>query len=145
MAVMVGAAVTIPILGLLNQERDTEQRSRYEYMAVLAARDEMYQARMLVGLGTDPGQVQHTPRKLTGNPLDGLGNLFEGGKPAVSYPAEMDRVTVEVSIEAAAAGSRVRPARVTARWMDPAVAATSGKKTDVDIYFGVLRPPWLAP
>lgn len=145
MAVMVGAAVTIPILGLLNQERDTEQRSRYEYMAVLAARDEMYQARMLVGLGTDPGQVQHTPRKLTGNPLDGLGNLFEGGKPGVSYPAEMDRVSVELSIDAAAAGSRVRPARVTARWMDPAVAAGSSKKTDVDIYFGVLRPPWVAP
>ena len=148
LAVMVGAAVTIPILALLNQERDTEQRSRYEYLAVLAARDEMYQARMLVGLGTDPAQVSHAPRKLAGNALDGLGNLFEGGKPAATYPPEMERVTVEVAIDAAAAGSRLRPAKVTARWMDPAIANSpgqAGRKTDVEIYFGCLRPPWVAP
>lgn len=148
-AVMVGVAVTIPVLALLNQERDTEQRSRFEYLAVLAARDEMYQARMLVGLGTDPGQVAHTARKLTGNPLDGLGNLFEGGKPALTYPAEMERVTVELTIDGPSAGTpRVRPAKATARWMDPALAATpgqEGRKTDVELYFGVLRPPWVAP
>lgn len=146
-AVMVGAAVTIPILALLNQERDTEQRSRYEYLAVLAARDEMYQARMLVGLGTDPAQVAHAARKVTGNPVDGIGNLYEGAKPGSVYPAEMERVTVELTIDAAA-GSRVRPAKATARWMDPALAATpgqAGRKTDVEVYFGVLRPPWVTP
>ena len=147
-AVMVGAAVTIPILALLNQERDTEQRSRYEYLAVLATRDEMYQARMLVGLGTDPAQVAHAARKLTGNPVDGLGNLYEGAKPASTYPAEMERVTVELTIDAATAGSRVRAAKAKALWMDPALAATPGQagcKTDVEVYVGVLRPPWVAP
>src|SRR5439155_4950594 len=72
-AVMVAAAITIPVLTLVFQERDTEQRSRFEYLALLAARDEMYQARMLAGMGADLTRVTHGARPVKGNPLDGIG------------------------------------------------------------------------
>ena len=149
-AVMVAAAITIPILTLLFQERDTEQRSRFEYLALLAARDEMYQARMLIGMGADPKNVAHGLRQVKLNPLDAIGNtFFEGTLPATKYPAEMERVQVEVSIDGSAAGTpHVHPARVHATWLDPDAAKASGqagRKSDVELQFGVLTPPWGAP
>jgi hypothetical protein len=129
-AVMVAAAIAIPCLTLLFQERDTEQRSRFEYEALLAARDAMYEARMLIGIGAQPASAARTPaRPLTGNPLA--------------------RVTVEITIDGPSATvPRLRPAKVLARWLDPAVASSAGqagRKSAVELHFGVLRPPWVAP
>lgn len=150
-AVMVAAAIAIPCLTLLFQERDTEQRSRYEYEALLAARDAMYEARMLIGIGAQPASAARTPaRPLTGNPLATLGTALEGGTGDVpAYGPEQARVTVEVTIDAASASvPRLRPAKVVARWLDPGVASSpgqAGRKSAVELHFGVLRPPWVAP
>jgi len=149
-AVMVAGAITIPILTLLFQERDTEQRSRFEYLALLAARDEMYQARMLIGMGADPRNVAHAPRQVKGNPMDAVGTTyFEGTPPATKYPDDMQRVQVEVGIDSPSAGTpHVHPARVHATWLDPDAAKATGqagRKSDVEIQFGVLTPPWGAP
>lgn len=150
-AVMVAAAIAIPCLTLLFQERDTEQRSRWEYEALLAARDAMYEARMLIGIGAQPPAAERKPaKKLTGNPLATLGTVLEGGTGDVpAYDAEQARITVEVSIDGPSATvPRLRPATVVARWLDPAVASSpgqAGRKSAVELHFGVLRPPWVAP
>lgn len=149
-AVMIGAAVTVPVLALLFQERDTEQRSRFEYLALLIARDEMYQARMLVGMGADPQQVAHTPRKLSGNPLASIGGtFFDGTPPGPVYPDEMLRIASELVIDGPSQGTpHLHPAHVKVTWLDPDLAKSSanvGRKTDLELHFGVLTPPGGTP
>lgn len=142
-AVMVAAALGIPMLTLLFQGRDTEQRSRFEYMASLASRDEMYQARVLVACGVDPNQVAHDFRALEGDPLEDLGSVFAGSKPDVQYHASQKRVQTRVEIRGRGPGSqRIHLGKVTAKWLDDAQAAKDERKTTVEMTFGVLRPPW---
>ncbi len=148
-AVMVCAAITVPMLGLLFQERDTEQRSRFEYVALLAARDEMYQAKFLVGIGAQPASVAHADaRPLKGSPMQGIpGTVFTdpGGLP--DYSADQERVKLVTEIDAAPADvPRLHAARTTAAWLDPELAkipSQQGRKTTVELQFGVLRPPWV--
>jgi hypothetical protein len=144
-AVMVAAAIGIPCLQLLFAERDTEQRSRYEYVALLAARDEMYQARMLAALGATPESLAHDFRALEGNPLDGLGQAFIGNKTCSPYYPEQKRISTSLNVDPPLAGNtpRIQLATLTARWLDPSqdpAARGGSQKTTVDVVFGVLKP-----
>lgn len=145
-AVMVVAAVGIPLMTLLFAERDTEQRSRYEYAALLATRDEMYQTRMLVAIGAVPESIAHDFRPLAGSPLDSLGPAFIGAKGGPVYNAEQARVATQLTINPPAPGptQRLQIANLAARWVDPQANATrpgGARKSSVDTVFGVLRPP----
>jgi hypothetical protein len=151
-AVMVAAAIAIPCLTLLFQERDTEQRARYEYEALLAARDAMYEARALIAIGATPASAEkkNPAKPLVQNPLTLLGTALEGGTGDVpNYEDEQKRFTVEVTIgNPSASVPRIRPAKVVARWLDPNVANSAGqagRKSSVVLEFGVLRPPSVAP
>lgn len=143
-AVLVAAVLAIPTLGLLFQSRDAEQRSRYEYLAVLAARDEMYQSRVLAALGRTPDQIGHDFKPLTGNILEGLAPVFASAPPQIAFHADQERVEVSLAFEGAnPAARRLRVGKLRARWMS--AAATSGpnaksRRTSMDLVFGVVLP-----
>src|SRR5688572_30428397 len=57
--VAIFASIAIPILSMLYKSREAEQVSRFQYLALIAARDEMYRARFLIGAGAQPNTVAH--------------------------------------------------------------------------------------
>lgn len=141
-AVMVAATIGIPLLTLLFQERDSEQRARFEYLAILAARDAAYEARALVACGVPPASVAHGFKALEGNPLDVLKDVFQDDRSSTTYSPEQKRVTLEVKIEApTTAGSRAQLGTVTTRWVDPELAKLEKRRTTLEFSFGVLKPP----
>ena len=144
-AVLVGAAITIPTLGLLFQSRDAEQRSRFEYLALLAARDEMYQSRVLVALGRKTTEVAHAPKVLAGNSLDALTPVFAGPPPIIDYHDDQSRVATGVEFDDTInQAKRLRVGTITSRWMDPTAAsgaANRARRTQMEIVFGVVLPP----
>jgi hypothetical protein len=148
-AVMVCAAIAIPMLTLMQQERDTEQRSRFEYVALLAARDAAFAARALVAAGRMSPDAIGTALDgpLAGHPLDKLGDKFVGTKPGRGYYAEQQRIRIGVQVqpELAGASKRLRLATVSARWMDPAAIIGNNpakeKRTVIELVAGILKPP----
>jgi len=140
-AVMVAATIGIPLLTLVFQERDTEQRSRFEYLALLAARDAAYQARALVACGQTPDSVKRDSAALTGNPLDELKAVWTDAPKLTEYSADQKRVTIEVKIDAAAAGTRMQVGTVNAGWVDPELAKSEKRRTSLSLVFPVVRPP----
>lgn len=144
-AALVAAVLAIPTLGLLFQSRDAEQRSRFEYLALLAARDEMYQSRVLVALGRKPEEVAHGFRSLTGSALEQLAPVFAGTPEKIDYLSEQERVATSITFEAAnPVARRLRVGTLVARWMDPAAVGGPGSKsrrTQMELVFGVVAPP----
>ena len=144
-AVMVAATIGIPLLSLVFQERDTEQRSRFEYLALLAARDAAYQARALVACGQAPDSVKRDPpAALEKNPLLEVKALFPNNDPPAltEYSADQKRVTVQLLLDpAASATARTRVGTVTAAWVDPELAKQSQRRTSLSLVFGLVRPP----
>jgi hypothetical protein len=140
-AVLVAGVLAIPTLGLMFQSRDAEQRSRYEYLAVLAARDEMYQSRVLAALGRTPDQIRHGFNPLTGSILE---TLFASPPPAIAFHADQERVEVALEFEAAnPAAKRLRVGKLRARWMSEAVTSgpnAKSRRTSMDLVFGVVLP-----
>jgi hypothetical protein len=143
-AALVVAAVAIPLLTLLFQERDTEQRSRFEYLAILAARDEMYESRMALAAGALPDALAHDWKPLTGNVLERLAGAAPGLTIDASYSPEQARVATQLKLEPAGS-SRLRVATLDARWMDPQAAAGSEpgreRPSSLQLVFGLLPPP----
>ena len=144
-AALVAAAVAIPMLTLLFQERDTEQRSRFEYLAVLAARDEMYESRMAVLAGGDYASLKHAWVPLTKGPLERLKDAAPGVTIDAKYHPDQARVATQLDIDGAATG-RLRAVTIGARWSDPQTSApVPGKKerpTSFQLISSVLLPPW---
>ncbi len=143
-ATLVAAAVIVPLLTLLFQERDTEQRSRFEYAALLAARDEICECRMALAAGARPESLAHDWRPLTGNPFERLSDASPGLAVDVTYAAEQARVATRVTLEPGA-GGRLRLATVTARWLDPETQRTPGgreRPTSLKLVFGLFAPGW---
>src|SRR5438132_1324541 len=65
-AAVAASLLSVLLLVLLFQERDTETRARLEYVTLLAARDEMYEARILTAAGAKPESLDHPFRHLGG-------------------------------------------------------------------------------
>lgn len=140
-AVMVAATIGIPLLTLLFQERDSEQRSRYEYLALLAARDAAFTARALVACGQPLASASHGPEPLASGALESLKDVMKE-RTCTSYSDEQKRITVEVKIDNPAnAAARVAVGTVTARWVDPELAKSQNRRSSMDLTFGVNRPP----
>lgn len=141
-AVMVAATIGIPLLTLLFQERDSEQRSRFEYLGILAARDAAYSARALVACGEKTDTLNQGAKPLEGNPLEAVKAIFPGDKTCTTYSPEQKRVTLEVKMEAAAStAARAQWGTVTARWVDSELAKAEKRRTSFELVFGVNRPP----
>lgn len=139
-AVMVAASIGIPLLTLLFQERDSEQRSRFEYLAILGARDAAYTARALVACGQTPDSVKHGFTALEGNPLESVKAVFPGDRTCTTYAPEQKRVSIEVKIEPPLTpGSRAQMGTVGARWVDPELAKDAKRRTSIELVFGVLK------
>ncbi|MBI4868900.1 MAG: hypothetical protein HY816_18325 [Candidatus Wallbacteria bacterium] len=147
-AALVAAAVAVPLLTLLFQERDTEQRSRFEYLAVLAARDEMYESRMAVACGAAADSIGHAWRPLTGNVMERLKDAAPDLSVPATYSADQRRVSTKLDLETGA-NPRLRVGTLQARWVDPAAGQPSGDKKErpssLQLVFGVLIPPWVPP
>lgn len=140
-AVMVAATIGIPLLTLLFQERDSEQRSRFEYLAILAARDAAYTARARVAAGQPLADVNQAAAALTGDPCASLPTR-NGPIQTTAYSADQKRITVEVKLDnPATPTARVVSGVVTARWVDPEVAKSEKRRTSLELVFGVNRPP----
>jgi type II secretory pathway pseudopilin PulG len=140
-AVMVAAAVGIPLLTLLMQERDTEQRSRFEYLALIAARDEAYESRLMVACG-EAANVKHGVTKLENSPLRRLATLFEGGAPnTCDYGPDQLRVTLETALDDPPPGSRLQIGTVTARWVDTELEKKDKRRASLTLQFGAMKPP----
>lgn len=141
-AVMVAATVGIPLLTLLMQERDTEQRSRFEYLALIAARDAAFEARALAACGK-VGAAAHDFEALKGSPLKRLAPLFADGKgpTTTEYSSDQARVSLEVKLEAAPTGGQPQLGTVTARWIDPDLAAKDRRRSTLSLTFGMMKPP----
>lgn len=141
-AVMVAATIGIPLLTLLFQERDSEQRSRFEYLAILAARDAAYTARALVACGQTPNSAKQDFKALDGNPLESVKAVFPGDRTCTTYAPEQKRVSIEVKIDPPLnASSRVHLSTVNARWVDPELARDTKRRTSFELVFGVVKPP----
>lgn len=142
-AMLIAAVVGVPMLSLLFQGRDTEQRSRFELLAVLAARDDMYQSRLLVACGAAPASVAKTPQPLDGNPCQGLQPIFRGTLPDVRYYEIQKRVVASVTMKGPVNGAspRIHLAEAEARWNEVNGVARDGRKASVVLPFGVLVPP----
>jgi type II secretory pathway pseudopilin PulG len=145
-AVMVAATVGLPLLTLLMQERDTEQRSRFEYLAILAARDAAYTARALVACGAKQNEVMHGMEALTKNPpdkgpFDRLKPVFVGNTPDVKYGPDQSRISTEVKGDFPTPAAPVSVGVVSARWVDPDLAAAQKRRTQLDLVFGMSKPP----
>lgn len=139
-AVMVAATIGIPLLTLLFQERDSEQRSRFEYLAILAARDAAYTARALVASRKTLQEVNQAPTALTGHPLAAFN--FNPSDIPTEYSADQKRITVEVKLDnPATPDARVVTGVVIARWVDPELAKSEKRRTSVEFSFGLTRPP----
>lgn len=146
-AVMVAATVGLPLITLLMQERDTEQRSRFEYLAILAARDEAYQARALVACGK-PDKVAHGMQPLTKPPFSttaftALEPIFIGTPPAgvAKYSPDQARISTAVTADLPTAANPVSVGVIKARWVDPDLAAAQKRRTTLDLVFGMMKPP----
>ncbi|MBI3893494.1 MAG: hypothetical protein HY303_18405 [Candidatus Wallbacteria bacterium] len=146
-AALVAAAVAVPLLTLLFQERDSEQRSRFEYLAILAARDEMYESRMAVACGAPPDKVAHPWRPLKGNVMERLKDAAPDLALDVSYHPDQARVATQAVMDAAGANPRLRSVTLDARWIDPTTGPPSPDKRErpssLQLIFGVLVPPWV--
>lgn len=140
-AVMVAATIGIPLLTLLFQERDSEQRSRFEYLAILAARDAAYTARARVAAGQPLADVNQAATALTGDPCASLPTKT-GPIQTTPYSADQKRITIEVKLDnPATPTARVVSGVVTARWVDPELAKSEKRRTSLELVFGVNRPP----
>ena len=143
-AVMVAATIGIPLLVLLFQERDSEQRSRFEYLAIVAARDAAYQARAVVACGQGVDKAKRDNKALEKNPLEELKEVFLNKNPPTltEYSADQKRVTVEVKFDPPLnPTTRAQLGTVSARWVDPELAKQDKRRTSFELTFGVLRPP----
>jgi prepilin-type N-terminal cleavage/methylation domain-containing protein len=142
-AVMVAASIGIPLLTLMFQERDSEQRSRFEYIALIAARDAAYEARTLVACGVKPEDVKLANAALDGNPLAAFvdKNKYVGNPPDVKYPPEQKRIVRDLAIDTADAAARVFLGKVTARWLDAELAKQDKRRSSLELVFGVAKPP----
>lgn len=139
MAALIAALLSIPILALLFQERDTGQRSRFEYGAILAARDEMYETRLLIAAGAVPDELEHGWLPIDGSALDRLAPLVPASDPGYGYHLEQHRIETQLTLEPRS--GTVRVARVLARWLDP--TASSQEKANravVSLVFGFPEP-----
>lgn len=149
-AALVAAALSVPLLSLAFQERESVQVSRFQYAAVLAARDEMYAVRFAVAAGADPATLQHAWRPLEGDPFTPLAPMATDLGVDVSYPAEQGRIETQLSIEAAPGappgselGRRLRLGTLIARWREPAAGGVAERPAAVRVVFGVMSPPWV--
>lgn len=142
-AVMVAATIGIPMLTLMFQERDSEQRSRFEYLALLAARDAAYEARTLVACGVKPEDAKLANAALEGNPLAVFvdKSKFVGTPPDVKYPPEQKRIVRDLAIDTTDAAARVFVGKVVTRWVDPELAKQEKRRTTLELVFGVAKPP----
>lgn len=137
----VAALLAVPLLALMWQERDTAQRARFEYLAVIAAREEMYEARLLAALGASPGEIAHEDwQPLEGDVLARLANATDGPRPLAAYRPDQSRI--ETRLEIAHGSGRLRNATLQVRWSDPQSAAGSQKRpSGFLLTFGLLLPP----
>lgn len=154
-AALVGGAIAVPLLTLLFQERASVQYSRFRHAAVLAARDEAYEARFAVAAGVDPDSLEHDWQPLVGSPLERLGDRVSGGGlPDAVYAREQQRLQTRLEIltrtvpdSGDPVQERLQLAAVSVRWDEPEVAAEEGpaKKTrrpgSIRLVFGWLLPP----
>lgn len=143
---LIVAAMAIPLLTLLFQERDTEQRSRLEYWAILAARDEVYESRMAVAAGAKPDTLSHDWRPLKDNVLERIKGAAPGVTVDANYHPDQARIATKLTVDQGP--GRLRTATLVARWVDPPTGggtAPSGAKerpTTFQLVFGLLLPPW---
>ncbi len=139
---LIVAAFAIPLMSLLFQERETEQLSRYQYVALVAARDEMYQSRMAVAAGATADSIAHGFEELTGSPLGRIEPMAPGVTLPVTYHKEQSRIETQLVLEPDT-GGRIRLATVEARWIDPANQGngSGGRPSSLKIVFGLLTPP----
>lgn len=142
------AVIAIPILSALNTSREAEQVSRYQYLALLHARDEMYRSRFLIGVGAKFDSIKKNANSpVQGGVMDDLGTTFsaDGANALPSYTEEQKRISLEVKYVdgVTAASQRQKLAQVTARWLnDPDGTTNPGERpTTVNLVFGVLKPP----
>lgn len=140
MASFAAALLSVPLLVLMFQERDTGQRSRFEYLALLAAREEMYDARFLAACGATPKPLlEHSWRPQRGGLLARLGPAAASVKSGLEYRPLQSRIETSLSLESGT--GRLRRATVLARWEDPDTKRAGDTRPDtVRLVIGLLWP-----
>ncbi len=143
-AAFVAAAIAVPLVALLSQQRDAGQRSRYEYLALLAARDAAYESRFLAAAGLDPAKLEQDWTGLKGSVYARLGETASGLRAKFEYPPEHTRIQTHVAW--LSSQGRQHLGRVRVRWQEPekvgSAAANSRRPSETDLVFGALRPAW---
>lgn len=140
LAALVAAVLSVPLLVLLFRERDSGQRTRWEYLALLAAREAMYDARFLAAAGAQPVTLARGFHPLTGSPLESLAPVAFGATTQLRYPPAFERIETSLAVEPA--GFRLHRATVTARWSDPAASEPNdARPREVRLVTGLLSPP----
>lgn len=145
---MVAGLLGVVVMSTLFQSRDAEQRSRLQYLALLAARDQVYRARFMIGAGAIRSAVERTNfTRLEGDPLADIAGVSDVPINTVSpyYPGQK-RIAYKLVLETPAAGERISLGTVTARWVDgagdgQAPAAARERPATLQLTFGVLKPP----
>lgn len=132
--------LAVPLLAWLMQARDSEMRARHEYLAILAAREEMYEARFLAGAGARLEDLAHGWQPLTGSLMARLAGVASEAAPPVRYHPEQRRV--ETRCDLAAGSGRLRRATIAARWVHPDTGSKRpARPAEFTLVFGLLTPP----
>lgn len=134
-AALVASLLSVPVLTLLFQERDTGKRSSLEYLAMTAARDEMYETRLLVTAGAALPGLQHDWLPLGGSTLQRLGAMGASLGSAFEYHPGQCRIETKLTFSDGA--GRLRRATLLARWQPDDATGRAVTR----LVFGVLSPP----
>ena len=139
MAALIFGLLAVPLVGLLTQERVTTQRSHLYYMALTAAREEMFTARFLAKAGAKPEQIQHGWTPLKGSVFERLKPVTVGTVPDESYRKEQERIQTQFTFLPGT--GPIRLGVLSVRYENKEGGAGANEKGNaIDLPFGVHFP-----
>lgn len=133
---MVMAVLAIPLITLSTQEQMTTQRAQLYYLSLVAAREEMYDARFLAASGAPLTSLEHDWKPLKGPSFAKFtqAGVVQGGVPDTKYQERQERIETEVKLKPGA--GRIRLGTVKVRY------ETKGKGVGQDKDGNALELPF---
>ena len=138
-AVIICAAVLVPLMTLLVQERTTTVRGNLSFLAYLAAREEIGDIRFRLAAGVDTASLAHEWTALKDSTFTRLKDAMTGADPGLKYDPSQERIETKIEFKTDVGGLKV--GKLTVRYAkDTGLQLGAGDNGGIEFSFGVRKP-----